>query len=137
MHGLDSRFSSNAKAADGISWQGHFRRCVCQDLQLHGLPIMNSKKANLAVARRGEKICPVCGSPSYSLGGIHPQCAMQQADAPRQKRLKEQKQAGVKRKSKAKGRWRSAWNKKRCPKCGVEAHVRKRLCACGHDFLGA
>ncbi len=29
-------------------------------------------------------ICPICGKKSYSVGGIHPQCAMQQADAPRQ-----------------------------------------------------
>ena len=27
--------------------------------------------------------CPVCGAISYSPAGIHPQCAMQQADAPR------------------------------------------------------
>jgi hypothetical protein len=98
---------------------------------------MNSKKANLAVARRGEKICPVCGSPSYSPGGIHPQCAMQQADAPRKKRLKEQEKLGVKRKSRGKGRGTCAWNKKKCPKCGVETHVRKRLCDCGHDFFDA
>jgi hypothetical protein len=31
--------------------------------------------------------CPVCGKKSYSLGGIHPQCAMRQADAPRQLQL--------------------------------------------------
>ena len=62
---------------------------------------------------------------------------MQQADAPRKKRLKEQEKASVKRKSKAKGRATSAWNKKRCPKCGVESHVRKKLCDCGYDFFGA
>jgi hypothetical protein len=39
----------------------------------------------------------VCGKKSYSAAGIHPQCSVQQADAPRQaalaakkKRLKEQ-----------------------------------------------
>jgi hypothetical protein len=31
--------------------------------------------------------CPVCGQRSYSLTGIHPQCAVQQADMPRQRRL--------------------------------------------------
>lgn len=31
--------------------------------------------------------CPVCGKRSYSITGIHPQCAMQQADAPRQLQL--------------------------------------------------
>jgi hypothetical protein len=25
--------------------------------------------------------CPVCGKPSYSRGGVHPQCSMRQADA--------------------------------------------------------
>jgi hypothetical protein len=33
----------------------------------------------------------VCGKRSYSLHGIHPQCAVQQADAPRQKKLAEEK----------------------------------------------
>lgn len=28
-------------------------------------------------------MCPVCGQPSYSSTGIHPQCAVSQADAPR------------------------------------------------------
>jgi uncharacterized Zn finger protein (UPF0148 family) len=37
------------------------------------------------------KICPVCGKRSYSLRGIHPQCAVQQADAPRQAVLAEEK----------------------------------------------
>ena len=32
-------------------------------------------------------VCPVCGKRSYSLRGIHPQCAMRQADAPRQLQL--------------------------------------------------
>jgi hypothetical protein len=30
------------------------------------------------------KICPICGKRSYSAAGIHPQCAVKQADAPRQ-----------------------------------------------------
>lgn len=37
------------------------------------------------------KNCPVCGKRSYSLRGIHPQCAVQQADAPRQALLAEEK----------------------------------------------
>jgi hypothetical protein len=37
------------------------------------------------------RICPMCGKRSYSLGGIHPQCAVQQADAPRQRQLAEQR----------------------------------------------
>ena len=29
--------------------------------------------------------CPICGTPVYSLAGIHPQCAVRQADPPRPK----------------------------------------------------
>jgi hypothetical protein len=32
-------------------------------------------------------VCPVCGKKSYSAAGIHPQCAMKQADAPREAAL--------------------------------------------------
>lgn len=32
--------------------------------------------------------CPICGQVSYSRGGIHPQCAVQQADEPRALRLR-------------------------------------------------
>jgi len=35
--------------------------------------------------------CPVCGKKSYSSTGIHPQCAMQQADEPRQRQLAAEK----------------------------------------------
>jgi len=44
------------------------------------------------VAPAGKK-CPICGKNSYSAGGIHPQCAVTQADAPRQKLLAEQRRA--------------------------------------------
>lgn len=37
------------------------------------------------------KTCPVCGTVSYSLAGIHPQCAMQMADAPRMERIRIQR----------------------------------------------
>lgn len=36
-------------------------------------------------------ICPICGKRAYSAGGIHPQCAVAQADAPRQAELAVQK----------------------------------------------
>jgi hypothetical protein len=53
---------------------------------------MNTRKPEPLIAepRRG-RTCPVCGKQSYSLEGIHPQCAMQQADAPRQRLLAEEK----------------------------------------------
>lgn len=53
---------------------------------------MNPKKPEpLFVEPVRGQICPVCGKRSYSLHGIHPQCAVQQADAPRQKKLAEAK----------------------------------------------
>ena len=33
------------------------------------------------------KTCPICGHSSYSRDGIHPQCAVTKADAPRQAQL--------------------------------------------------
>jgi hypothetical protein len=36
-------------------------------------------------------VCPVCGKKSYSAAGVHPQCSMQQADAPRIAKLADQK----------------------------------------------
>lgn len=53
---------------------------------------MNPKKPEpLFVEPVRGQICPVCGKRSYSLHGIHPQCAVQQADAPRQQKLAEAK----------------------------------------------
>ena len=46
------------------------------------------------------KACPVCGKSSYSLGGIHPQCAVLLADAPRADRLDAEKKAKAKAKQK-------------------------------------
>jgi len=90
---------------------------------------MSNKRPTPIIAEPGKKTCPVCGTPSYSVGGVHPQCAVRQADATRQKQRKAQK------KSTAKKPQQSLWRKK-CPKCGTEIHVRKRVCFCGHDFGG-
>ena len=50
--------------------------------------MMNHKKPTPILGEHNAKICPVCGKRSYSAGGIHPQCAVQQADAPREQQLK-------------------------------------------------
>jgi hypothetical protein len=56
------------------------------------MPRAISDKANLmppkhyhtpAVIDSPRKRCPVCHQASYSRSGIHPQCAMQQAEPPR------------------------------------------------------
>jgi hypothetical protein len=43
------------------------------------------------VERVAGQICAVCGKRSYSLNGIHPQCAVKQADEPRQLKLAAEK----------------------------------------------
>lgn len=93
-----------------------------------------SNDASSSIRNSGGKPCPVCGKATYSRGGIHPQCAIVQADEGRKKQLIEKrkkeaessKASGDKSKSKR-------WNKK-CPKCSTEVHVRLKTCACGHKF---
>lgn len=51
---------------------------------------LNKKPVPLMPTVVGNK-CPICGQRSYSLHGIHPQCAVQQADAPRQALLQGEK----------------------------------------------
>ena len=68
-------------------------------------------------------VCPVCRTTTYSLGGIHPQCAVTRADkAPTRAKIKEVKQAS-----------RQQWTK-RCPRCKRDLHVRRVMCDCGHSF---
>lgn len=88
---------------------------------------MSNKRPTPIIAERGKKICPVCGTPSYSASGVHPQCAVRQADETRQKQRKAKKKPTTKKPK------QSLWRKK-CPKCGTEVHVRKRVCPCGQDF---
>jgi hypothetical protein len=44
---------------------------------------MNPKHLHTPVSTRAR--CPVCQQPVYSQAGIHPQCAVRQADPPRPK----------------------------------------------------
>ena len=90
---------------------------------------MNEKKPTPWISQPSGKVCPVCGTRTYSLGGIHPQCAVYQADAPRVEKLK------VERKREANATKPSTWTKKKCPKCGSEPHVRRKACDCGHVFF--
>lgn len=48
---------------------------------------LNNKKPGPLVKPAPRTQCPICRQTTYSAGGIHPQCAMVQADAPRQKIL--------------------------------------------------
>lgn len=42
------------------------------------------------------RICPVCGSVTYSIAGMHPQCAMLQADLSRVARLRKRRKTAAK-----------------------------------------
>jgi hypothetical protein len=44
---------------------------------------MSEKKPLPLIKMPKRKECPVCGHASYSATGIHPQCALSQADAQR------------------------------------------------------
>jgi hypothetical protein len=56
---------------------------------------VNEKKPTPVIAERAGKTCAVCGQRSYSPGGIHPQCAMALADAPRKAQLLADKRAAA------------------------------------------
>ena len=90
---------------------------------------MSNEQPALIVPQRPKILCPICHTPTYSAGGIHPQCAMHQADDARVAKLKTQRVAASKDKKPTKNVW-----KKRCPKCGNESHVRLGVCKCGHSF---
>jgi hypothetical protein len=79
-----------------------------------------------------KKLCPYCGKASYSRDGIHPQCALSQADAPRNERLRESRKLEPKI-----DKPRSRLFSKGCPVCGTHVHVRMLDCACGHTFAVA
>jgi hypothetical protein len=94
----------------------------------------DNKKPTPVIQDVSNRICPICGKVSYSRDGIHPQCAMVQADAPRAQQLKAKEQTEAKKKSVAK-KLSPTWNQKKCPKCGVEVPVRKKICDCGFNFF--
>jgi len=55
---------------------------------------VSEKKPTPLVSQPSGKVCPVCGSRTYSQGGIHPQCAVHQADAARTAKLKADRKRG-------------------------------------------
>lgn len=91
---------------------------------------MDNSKPTPVIRRGRSKTCPVCGKPSYSRDGVHPQCSVELAEMPRRQELAEEKKLQATTKKKPPQR---SWNKK-CPKCKTEVHVRLSVCACGHNF---
>ncbi len=74
--------------------------------------------------------CPVCGHASYSLAGIHPQCAVRAADKVLNDRIKARQQA---RPDHPPEELLSHYHK-RCPGCKKVQHVRKQICDCGRKL---
>ena len=91
---------------------------------------MSEKKPTPWISQPGGKVCPVCGTRTYSHAGIHPQCAVHQADSARAEKLKAERKLAAEAVAKP-----STWTKKKCPNCGSEPHVRKKVCDCGHVFF--
>ena len=78
-----------------------------------------------AVITQKPPACPVCGKPSYSLGGVHPQCAVTRADKVR----KAAKPVAKPKTAAMSGQW-----KKTCPRCSRQVAARRYSCDCGHKF---
>jgi endogenous inhibitor of DNA gyrase (YacG/DUF329 family) len=78
-----------------------------------------------------KNLCPICGKASYSRDGIHPQCALQRADEPRNVKNRAAKKKEVKIQTPQQRLW-----SKKCPECGIQVHVRLLECSCGHQFGG-
>jgi hypothetical protein len=60
---------------------------------------MSVKKPIPLVVSPTRRLCPICGQPSYSSIGIHPQCAVSQADAPRCEILAAERKARAQQRS--------------------------------------
>jgi hypothetical protein len=89
-----------------------------------------SSKPKPLCDRAAPRVCPVCRQTSYSASGIHPQCAMRQADAERMEKLKDAAPATPTVRKPA------PWQRI-CPSCRAVTHVRTKSCACGHVFATA
>jgi hypothetical protein len=89
---------------------------------------MNCKKPMPLTPLPMPKRCPVCGKSSYSLAGIHPQCAASRADAPRRLQLAAEKKARTKKPAER------TWEKT-CPNCDIRVPARNGVCECGFDFM--
>jgi hypothetical protein len=90
---------------------------------------MSEKKPIVLRMPRARGNCPVCGKPSYSATGTHPQCAVARADTLSREDRKKSAAAAAKAK-------RKSWSKT-CPKCKREIPARRVVCDCGHDFARA
>lgn len=91
---------------------------------------MAHRKPAPLYSRPARSACPVCGEISYSVAGIHPQCAVRQADAARMESIQQSRRTSTTDASPG-----HAWQKA-CPQCAGYVHVRRKTCDCGHSFSG-
>lgn len=85
---------------------------------------MSEKKPIPLAPAPKRKVCPICGHSTYSPGGIHPQCAIAQADAPRKARLAAARKA-IKDQP-------DDTETVDCPNCHAELPNDSKSCACGY-----
>ncbi len=93
--------------------------------------VMSEKKPVPIFAEGNIKFCPVCRKRSYSRDGVHPQCAVIQADASRTEQLQAERKKQSPKKNNSTQR---TWAQKTCPKCNVQLHARRKVCDCGFNF---
>jgi hypothetical protein len=60
---------------------------------------MSEKKPLPMMATAPRRACPICRKTSYSASGIHPQCALLQADGPRNERIRNERKAAAAKKA--------------------------------------
>jgi hypothetical protein len=77
------------------------------------------------------RACPVCGHPSYSSAGVHPQCVQLRSEPTRLKRASSLSKRDLKEPTTQPS---STWYRP-CPACGKVVHVRLKTCGCG-QLLG-
>lgn len=95
---------------------------------------MNAKRPAPLYEIKPRPKCPVCGHPSYSRAGIHPQCAQERADEQRMAIIKAKRKAEPPQKKEVSPDAVKSWHK-RCPKCRIEVHIRRSECECGFHFV--
>lgn len=94
---------------------------------------MHSKRPIPLYVAKPRPLCPVCGQPSYSRAGVHPQCAQDRADKVRMEQVKAKRDSEASTNKTVSPEEVKSWHK-RCPKCRAEVHIRCASCECGFHF---
>jgi len=119
------------RAGDCRSWRlGRGESCRENNVHLcEGRDDVKTKKPIPSIEVSATRRCPVCGKPSYSPGGEHPQCSLARADAARRAALQGMGTTIVRQ-----PRYQQ-WTK-RCPRCGHQIPARQVSCDCTKAAAG-